>query len=60
MKKGHEVYVTTRNQRKSEKGIYYIVGNAKEDLFVQNVLSTKWDCIIDFMNYSTKMFTSRV
>ena len=60
VKNGHEVYVTTRNQRKSEKGIYYIVGNAKEDLFVQNVLSTKWDCIIDFMNYSTKMFTSRV
>lgn len=48
------VFVTTRrnisNQNNENKGIKYIVGNAKNLAFLRGLLSQKrWDAVIDFM-----------
>lgn len=51
----NEVFVTTRSKRDSSHNIKYIQGNAKEKVFLEDVLSMcKWDAIIDFMVHSEK------
>lgn len=56
-----EVYITSRSEHKDESHIHYILGNAKQDEFVNKILSKYlWDCIVDFMVYDTVEFKRRV
>jgi len=54
------VYVTTRSPRNSQSKINYIQGNAQDDIFLNEVLSQRWDVIVDFMVYTTEIFKSRI
>lgn len=56
------VFVTSRKQHSSQnKNIRYVIGNAKNDVFLHGLLSTgKYDAIIDFMSYKTDEFRKRV
>lgn len=58
--RGFEVYVTSRRQHEDSRLCHCIVGNAMDNAFLSMVLHEKWDCIIDFMNYSTGKFQSRI
>lgn len=57
--RGDQVSVTTRKHRESSENINFIHGNAREDTFLDGLLSRKWDAIVDFMVYSTPMFQQR-
>lgn len=59
---GNIVFVTSRKQHSSQNGnIRYIAGNAKDDVFLHNLLSKRrYDVIIDFMSYKTDEFLKRV
>src|SRR5690606_37810380 len=57
---GHKVSVTTRSSTCQLESVEYIQGNAKSDDFLDSLLTTKWDAIVDFMVYSTIEFTQRV
>lgn len=59
----HNVYVTSRKERKSEdtERVHYLHGNAHDFGFITNVLKDKfWDAVIDFMSYSTSTFEERI
>lgn len=55
-----EVYVTSRTVHKSSENVHFIQGNALDNSFLFEVLQEKYDAIIDFMNYSTRQFQSRI
>lgn len=58
---GHSVVVTSRRQRTSDNpNLTYRTGSAKEPAFLQELLSERWDAIIDFMVWGTVDFRSRV
>lgn len=57
----HRVYVTSRTARQNNKNIRYIEGNAHDETFLLKCVGLeKWDAIIDFMAYSTRVFSNRV
>lgn len=57
---GYEVHVTSRKVRKSNnRNIIYIVGDAKNDGFLEGLLADGYDAIVDFMVYNTDEFTAR-
>lgn len=57
---GHEVYVTSRRERKeSLANIHFVKGNAKEDQFLFQILSDRYDVIVDFMHYHLSEFETR-
>ena len=59
--KGVNVFVTSRKQHTNEANISYIQGNAKEDSFAKDILtSRKWDCVVDFMVYRTPELEKRI
>lgn len=59
-KQGNKVYVTSRRKRDAKENVSYLVGNAHDNAFFEEVLkSRKWDCVVDFMNYSTAEFANR-
>lgn len=53
------VYVTSRSSHESKNDLKYIQGNARDEKFIRNVLSEKYDVIIDFMNYDYDEYVSR-
>lgn len=57
--KNYDVYVTSRSRSGQQENITYIVGDAKENDFLQKLLNERWDCIVDFMVYSTSQFQER-
>lgn len=58
--KGYHIYVTSRKKRLSTANIDYICGNAHDFAFVSDILTQcHWDCIVDFMHYSTADFGKR-
>ncbi|HGF7617957.1 TPA: NAD-dependent epimerase/dehydratase family protein, partial [Enterococcus faecium] len=58
---GFNVVVTTRSTKKSENSnIHYLTGNAKDLVFLKEILSKNWDVIFDFMVYETSDFIERV
>ena len=60
MKEGYHIYVTSRKNRLSTANIDYICGNAHDIVFASDVLNRyHWDCIVDFMHYSTTDFEKR-
>lgn len=61
---GHEVFVTTRKQRKPESSnVHYLVGNAHDMNFVRNVLGNAterhYDVLVDFMVYGSSELSDR-
>lgn len=58
--RGDDVYVTSRQKRENKGRLHYIQGNAHDFSFTQGLLTNKWDCIVDFMVYSTEEFKSRI
>ena len=58
--RGDEVTVTTRRTLPSQENVRYLTGDAKDIGFLKRVLSTHWDCVVDFMVYSTEAFRERM
>ncbi|MGF7109384.1 SDR family NAD(P)-dependent oxidoreductase [Treponema pedis] len=58
--KNHCVYVTTRTYKENYENIVYILGNAHDIFFLNTLLKKEWDCIIDFMVYTTAEFCTRI
>lgn len=57
---GHDVLVTTRTQRVScNDKLKYMVGNVHDLAFLQEVLSDRFDAIVDFMHYTSIEFAER-
>ncbi len=59
IKLGYQVYITSRKEHESTEDMIYITGNAKDMAFMRPVLEQKFDCIVDFMIYSTEEFQDR-
>lgn len=60
LSEGHQVYVTTRGDRKSKGNVTYLRGNAHELSFLSQILGERrFDCIVDFMVYNTHEFVQR-
>lgn len=57
---GWDVYVTSRSPQINQEGIHYILGNAKDEDFVSEILQTNFDVVVDFMIYETSDFLRRV
>lgn len=57
-----KIFVTTRKKRNSKnENVFYVEGDAKNDTFLSEIICReKWDCIVDFMVYSTDEFKNRV
>jgi nucleoside-diphosphate-sugar epimerase len=60
LKRGAEVFVTSRKPLENEFGITNIQGDAKEENFIRRLFQQRWDVIVDFMIYSTTQFRDRV
>ena len=58
----NEITVTSRKLQTSNvaANVKFIVGDAKDYVFLKSILVSKWDVIIDFMIYSTAEFKSRI
>lgn len=56
----NNIFVTSRNKMENEGNITYIEGDAKDLNFLNSLLDDKWDAIVDFMVYSTRLFKERV
>lgn len=60
LRRGYSVYVTSRSAHSSQDSrIVYLQGNAKDDAFLDTLLSERYDAIVDFMIYSTEAFQKR-
>lgn len=61
-KRNHDIYITTRSDRKSDlSNQHYIQGNAHDFAFLKSIInsSCQYDAIVDFMHYSTIEFSER-
>ena len=56
---GNKIFVTSRRARQSGQNIIYLQGDAHADDFLEKLLESPWDIIIDFMVYSSKEFQNR-
>lgn len=57
---GFRVIVTSRQIRAPEPNVHFLVGNARDVPFLQNVLKNeKPDAVVDFLTYSTPEFAAR-
>ena len=57
---GVDCYVTSRSKHEDYGNIYYLHGNAHDEMFLADILALKdWDAIVDFMVYSTNEFANR-
>ncbi|MBE6159690.1 MAG: epimerase [Lactobacillales bacterium] len=55
------IYVTSRKKIKSsKKNIVYLQGDAHHNLFLKEILKDKYDCIVDFMSYTTSEFKEKI
>ena len=60
IRRGFSVVVTSRSAHASDgSGVEYRQGNAKDDAFLDTLLSERFDAIIDFMIYTTAAFSAR-
>lgn len=58
---GQDVVVTSRTGRKDDRdNVRYIMGNARDDAFLNEVLSEKYDAVVDFMHYHAGEFKKRL
>ena len=54
------VVVTSRQPRESSGNIQYVQGDAKDPVFLSELLKFHWDVIIDFMIYSSESFSTKL
>lgn len=54
------VTVTSRSKHEDEFHVEYIKGNARDNAFLDEILSKRYDAIVDFMRYGTEEFALRV
>ena len=58
---GHAVDVTSRKARKyGKENIHCLIGNAHDMNFVRDILKTRYDVLIDFMNYNLPELKERL
>ena len=57
---GVDVYVSSRSKNTRLNKIHFIKGNAKDKQFLKSVMSTYWNAIVDFMNYTLEEFAERI
>lgn len=55
----NEIYVTSRKKRDNLKNVVFIHGNAHEEECLCSILKQNFDCIVDFMVYSSEEFKER-
>ena len=56
----NHIVVTSRSLHNSKKeNIQYVLGNARENEFVESLLTDNYDVVVDFMNYNIDDFASR-
>lgn len=56
-----DCYVTSRSKHEDYGNIYYLHGNAHDEMFLAEILALKeWDAIVDFMVYDTPEFKNKV
>ena len=55
----NNIFVTSRAKHLNTERISYIMGNARENSFIEPLLSNHYDVIIDFMTYKTEEFAAR-
>lgn len=58
--RGFEVDVTSRRRINSTGKINYIMGDAHNIVFLQSILQSHYDAIVDFMLYEQNEFESRI
>lgn len=56
----HDITVTSRSSRKSSGVVTYVQGDAKSRSFLESLLQSQWDAVVDFMVYTTAEFKDRV
>lgn len=54
----NEVWVTSRKKRKSQGNLHYLLGNAKDMEFLNEILPIGWDVVVDFIVRSVDDFCS--
>lgn len=54
----NEIWVTSRKQRESQGNLHYIIGNAKNQDFLNEILPKGWDVIVDFIVRSGEELSS--
>ena len=60
LRRGYQVFVTSRSpHRSNEQDVIYLQGNAKDEAFLDDLLSEQFDAIVDFMIYTTDSFRER-
>ena len=60
LRRGFAIYITSRSAHASnERGVMYLKGNAKDEAFLDELLSERFDAIVDFMIYTTESFAAR-
>ena len=60
LSKKHNVIVTSRKCRETDANtVTYIQGNGKELTFLNQILEDHYDCIVDFLTYSSMEFEQR-
>lgn len=57
---GYNIFVTSRSYKEDEENIHYILGNALDNKFLEEILRRPYDAIIDFMMYGVKQFEKRL
>ena len=58
--KENDLYVTSRTKYMDRENVKYLRGNAKDNTFLNSVLSRNYDVIVDFMVYGTNEFQNRL
>lgn len=59
-KDGWEVYITSRSAHTSnDRGVIWLLGDAKDDAFLDELSAERFDAIVDFMIYTTDAFSAR-
>lgn len=53
---GWEVVVTSRHRRASRPGVSFIVGNAKDPVFLKSLSAENYDAVVDFMTWAPHAF----
>ncbi|MDQ0511447.1 NAD-dependent epimerase/dehydratase family protein [Ancylobacter amanitiformis] len=57
--RGFDIAVTSRSREGSKGRVRYIRGDAQDPAFVGELLKERWDCVVDFMVYTTQSFSAQ-
>lgn len=57
--KKNKIYVTSRKKYKGNENVFFLCGNAHDNIFLDEILNIKYDVIVDFMVYEYEEFKER-